>query len=76
MVALGRKRAPIDFLLNEPRCINFRAYGEYLSLAEGIRDDCAVSRPLWSLAYFRSEDQGKLTKFSRLSKQILPYILR
>jgi len=28
------------------------------------------------LAYFRSEDQGKLTKFARLSKQMFPYILR
>jgi hypothetical protein len=26
--------------------------------------------------YFRSEDQGKLTKFARLSKQMFPYILR
>ena len=34
------------------------------------------SSPLRYRAYFRSEDQGKLTKFSRLSKQIFPYILR
>jgi hypothetical protein len=33
-------------------------------------------RPLRYLVYFRSEDQGKLTKFARLSKQMFPYILR
>ena len=26
--------------------------------------------------YFLSDDHGKFTKFSRLSKQMLPYILR
>jgi hypothetical protein len=35
-----------------------------------------LSSPWRYLAYFRSEDQGKLTKFARLSKQMFPYILR
>jgi hypothetical protein len=41
-----------------------------------IVDGWATVSPLTYLAYFRSEDQGKLTKFSRLSKQMFPYILR
>jgi hypothetical protein len=38
--------------------------------------DDLLSSLLRYLGYFRSDDQGKLTKFSRVSKQIFPYILR
>jgi hypothetical protein len=39
------------------------------------------ARPAWRTpfanpVYYRSEDHGKFTKFSRVSKQIFPYILR
>jgi hypothetical protein len=37
--------------------------------------DNDMAAPL-TLLYFLSEDHGKFTKFSRVSKQIFPYILR
>jgi hypothetical protein len=51
-------------------------FGWVKNYQSDIVNGCVTVHPLQYLAYFRSEDQGKLTKFARLSKQMFPYILR